>query len=202
MTEERMAVNAEIMEQFKSQIEDLRSNLMKIYKNNDNIFTEEYAKHKRGYYTKAKGVYALFISQDKWEKWKNYFDVEDFDFNKPFYIGKTCNSFQARVVGAGGHMKGGNTSVSAKLYNYIFQCDGNEKPEDTYRDIGDYKNKSIENHKEKVTNLFKNKDITVKFLPIDLEEDSLTKFAITVIEETLIQKFNPPLNTQLKDECK
>ena len=83
-------------------------------------------------------------------------------------------------------MQGGRTSFSGKLFHYIT---GDKHTECNYE--------SGSKDRKLLTTFF-NKNFKVKFLPIKIENNNeLTNFAITIIEEMLISKFKPPFNAKL-----
>ena len=155
---------------------------------------EDYQKNNNKHYLSTKGVYIILLKKGKsLDCIKKQFSAEDKDnleackeYDRLFYIGKTCNSFYARVTGCNGHMQGGRTSFSGKLFHYIT---GKKRTE------CNYEGKSED--RRKLTDFFKD-NFEVKFLPIKIEDNNeLTNFAITIIEEMLISKFKPPFNTKL-----
>ena len=143
-------------------------------------------------YSSTKGVYIILLKESL-DDIKKRFKAKDKDnleackeYDRLFYIGKTCNSFYARVTGYNGHMQGGRTSFSGKLFHYIT---GKKRTECNYE--------SGSEDRKNLTDFFKD-NFKVKFLPIKIENNNeLTNFAITIIEEMLISKFKPPFNAKL-----
>ena len=191
-----MKINTDLMDNLSTQINYFYDAIQKICIEKDILseFEDYIPKNARqkGYYLN-KGVYALFINDTTWKEFNNMEFSEKFDCSMPFYIGKTCNSFQSRVVGSSGHMQGGNTSVSAKLWFYL--CNYNKEQKKCC-----YNNNDYIQHKKDVSKLFlsDNPCIKVKFLPINIAKKELSNFTISVIEDILISIYNPPLNRRLK----
>lgn len=99
-----------------------------------------------------------------------------------FYIGKTCNSFQARLFGSNGHKKGGKTSFSNKIYSYLYTDERKN-----------YTAKDKDGEKKAVANWFKD-NISVELYDVE-DIGKYQDIIISIIEERLIKEFNPPLNS-------
>lgn len=153
------------------------------------------------YYRKQKGIYALYLKNpNTFGNGFTYNDKTEDEINKIkkqlaepndtlkgekqnlFYIGKTCNSFHARVTGPCGHMQGGKTSVSNKIYKYL-----------KGKHCKDYSAKNSD--KDDVTKWF-NENLQVEFYSVDEKIfKQKTDRIISIIEEALIDYYNPPLNS-------
>ena len=196
---------SEIQNKINCEINNL-INTVKDYLHKDNILNEfEEYKNERGYYTHRKGIYAIYLKdsqnfgndfqkvniqktlKEKQEKTNEELKKTNAKKADLFYIGKTCDSFQNRVIGSGGHMQGGNTSVSRKLYSYLHDCEKKE-----YKNI----KKKGKNEKNELAEWFE-KNLEVKFYPVDDSEYS--DIIITILENILIHMYQPPLNS---DGCR
>lgn len=130
------------------------------------------------------------------------------------YIGKTCNdnSFEGRVIN--GHIKGGKTSLAGKIFHYLTaenstsygdkNSDKNMKQnvcvQDNYRMLI---KDNVNSYQDLVVAWF-NKFTEVKFLPLynktEMQDNELknSDIVISLIEEVLIEVYNPALNKDSK----
>ena len=130
------------------------------------------------------------------------------------YIGKTCSKkgFEGRVLGASGHMQGGVTNLTGKIFSYLTGIDRtlyyDKDKEKRYsnmlvENIDSYefvKNKNAKNYTYK--NLIKDwftTFIDVKFYTVEIVDDDNNKLnntdmVISIIEEALISLYQPAFN--------
>ena len=163
-------------------------------------------------YSKQKGIYAFFLkpefeffnlgfneNDNEIKDIKQRFDSTNKNYsNNLLYIGKTCSSFQNRVLGSGGHMQGGVTNLAGKIFSYLTgfkrtlygktYVKENIKSKDNYRDLIE---DDVIIYKNLIMAWFR-KYIDVKFY--EVKECKNQDMVISIIEESLISIYQPALN--------